>query len=123
MILRQRRSSIKNSVWYDIVTLGADGDSLALETWVYTNGSLANQVFSNPTPGTPMSEIFVEVNYGDVGFPDFRPISGGNPINLDTQIGGTPPNDGWFDPTATFVGAFPANGALWYLGWTDFSQF
>ena len=114
--------SVKNSIWYDIATFGADGDSATLETWAYTNGALANQVFSNPTPATPMSEIFVEVNYGDVGFPDFRPISGGNPINLDTQVGGTPPNDGWFDPTATFIGAFPANGTLWYTGWTDFSQ-
>lgn len=114
--------SIRNSVWYDIATLGTDSDSSALETWVYTNGSLSNQVFTNPTPVTPMAEILVNVDYSNPGFPDFRPIAGANPIGLDVLVGGTPPNDGWFDPSATFVGAFPAGGALWYLGWTDFSQ-
>lgn len=115
--------SIRNSVWYDYRFFG-DGDSLALENRFRDSVVFANQSFVNATPAVPMAEIFVEVNYGDVGFPDFRPISGGNPIGLDTQVGGTPPNDGFFDATATFKGAISATDASpWWLGWTDFSQF
>ena len=49
--------------------------------------------------------------------PDWRPAAG-------TATGGaTPPNDGFFDPTATFVGAVPPANATksnipWYSGWT-----
>jgi hypothetical protein len=115
--------SIRNSVWYDYRFFG-DADSLVLENRLRDTVVYANQAYVNATPAVPMAEILVEVNYGDAGFPDFRPISGTNPIGLDTQIGGTPPNDGFFDPTATYKGAVSATDASpWWLGWTDFSQF
>lgn len=115
--------SIKNSVWYDYRFFG-DGDSTTLENQFRDNPAYANEAYVNATPAVPLAEVFVEVNYGDAGFPDFRPISGGNPINLDTKVGGTPPNDGFFDVTATFLGAVSANDPTpWWQGWTDFSQF
>ncbi len=115
--------SIKKSIWYDY-RFFADADSTTLETQFRDNVVHANEAYVNATPAVPLAEIFVEVNYTDVGFPDFRPISGTNPINLDTKVGGTPPNDGFFDPSATFIGAISATDASpWWLGWTDFSQF
>jgi hypothetical protein len=56
----------------------------------------------------------------DVLLPDFRPIAGSAAA---TFVGGTPPNDGFFDPTATYAGAVaPANASAsnipWYSGWT-----
>lgn len=55
------------------------------------------------------------INPLEVIAPDFR-------MNA-SQIGGTPPSDGFFDVSATYVGAVPpANAARsnipWYAGWT-----
>jgi hypothetical protein len=53
----------------------------------------------------------------NVMVPDFRAAFG-------TVTGGaTPPNDGFFDATATYIGAVPAansskNSIPWYAGWT-----
>ncbi len=52
--------------------------------------------------------------------PDFRPKAGSAPTTLPAV---TPPNDGFFDPNAVYLGAVPpANGTNsnvpWYSGWT-----
>jgi hypothetical protein len=51
--------------------------------------------------------------------PDLRPVQS-SPLGADYAI---PPNDGFFDPTARFVGAVPPANATgnivpWYAGWT-----
>lgn len=53
----------------------------------------------------------------DVMVPDFRPSFG------TVTVGATPPADGFFDVTATYIGAVPAATATksvipWYSGWT-----
>jgi hypothetical protein len=55
----------------------------------------------------------------NVMLPDFRPVNGSL---AGTLAGMTPPNDGFFDVSATFVGAVqPATSAggniPWYSGW------
>jgi hypothetical protein len=52
--------------------------------------------------------------------PDFRPVAGST---AGTFVGATPPNDGFFDVSATYAGAVaPAavtgNNIPWYSGWT-----
>lgn len=51
--------------------------------------------------------------------PDFRPVQA-SPLGADFA---TPPNDGFYDPSARFVGAVPPANATgniipWYAGWT-----
>ena len=48
--------------------------------------------------------------------PDFKPGSGAAALTG----GATPPNDGFFDATATFVGAFGTDD--WTAGWTSYPQ-
>lgn len=45
--------------------------------------------------------------------PDFSPKG-----VAATAIGATPPNDGFFDATATFLGAVRPGSVPWYSGWT-----
>lgn len=114
---------IGNSIWYDIQTFNADADSLGNEFRDNTV-KYANEIYEN-AGATPLAEILVDVvNWGLPGFPDFRPIVGANPIGLDTKVGATPPDDGFFDPTATFIGAIdPSDPSPWWEGWTDLSQY
>lgn len=89
-----------------------------------------------PTPQDPTIDI-VEANYitadnhdvmnTDPGLPaaalsktapDFKPVAGA--AALDPANAVAPPDDGFFDPTATFVGAI---GAVdWTAGWTKYPQ-
>ncbi len=48
-------------------------------------------------------------------YPNFLPKAG-SPVLTDA---GTPPDDGFFDPTANYVGAF--NGTDWTAGWAKFA--
>ncbi len=50
----------------------------------------------------------------DLAAPDFRPAAGSPALSG----GATPPSDGFFDASATFVGAFGATD--WMSGWTAF---
>jgi uncharacterized Fe-S cluster-containing radical SAM superfamily protein len=50
----------------------------------------------------------------DLASPSFVPMAGSPALTG----GGTPPDDGFFDPSATFVGAFGAED--WTAGWTAF---
>ena len=56
----------------------------------------------------------------NVMIPDFRAVSGSLAATL---VGMTPPSDGFFDPTATYVGGVAPASATggnipWYSGWT-----
>ncbi|MCS6797773.1 MAG: hypothetical protein NZ898_04455 [Myxococcota bacterium] len=48
--------------------------------------------------------------------PDFRPMSD-SPVTMDAA---TPPSGGFFDMSATYLGAVAPTGTPWYEGWTAF---
>lgn len=54
----------------------------------------------------------------DLAAPDFAPATG-SPA-LEPGNAATPPDDGFFDPSATFIGAIGTND--WTAGWTAFPQ-
>ncbi len=54
----------------------------------------------------------------DWAAPDFRPTAGAAALSGAA----TPPDDGFFDTTATFIGAVGAGDGPWYAGWTTFAQ-
>ncbi|GAB6282848.1 MAG: hypothetical protein STSR0008_15980 [Ignavibacterium sp.] len=60
------------------------------------------------------SEVMLYRSF-DLLNPDFLPMSG-SPVLTGA---GTPPNDGFFDPTANFVGAF--NDTDWTAGWANWN--
>jgi hypothetical protein len=60
-------------------------------------------------PGMPANML-------DKQTPNFKPNAGGAALTG----GATPPNDGFFDPTATFVGAVGTDD--WTAGWTKYPQ-
>lgn len=54
--------------------------------------------------------------------PDFRPGAGSAAL-ASAGNGATPPDDGFFDITATFIGAVdPEAVTQWFEGWTTFAQ-
>jgi hypothetical protein len=58
------------------------------------------------------------VNPLEVMWPDFRPKPG---AAIGSLAAATPPNDGFFDPSANYLGALPPNNAAgipWYSGWS-----
>ncbi len=58
------------------------------------------------------------VNPLEVMWPDFRPKPG---AAIGALTAATPPSDGFFDPSANYLGALPANNAAgipWYSGWS-----
>jgi hypothetical protein len=112
---------IQKSVWYDVGKWADDGDSLGNQ--MRDNVALGNELYVNAPANPALAPILVAASFSDPGFPDYRPVSPSNPINLDTKVGVTPPNDGFFDPTATFLGAVKANDPTpWYAGWTQFAE-
>ena len=78
------------------------------QTWLQT--ASFNNLFVDPQLRSPFSQTT----------PDFRPANGSPATN-----GIAPPNDPFFDATATFRGAVPAANTAnanipWYAGWTRF---
>jgi hypothetical protein len=56
------------------------------------------------TVGTPSTPSFVPAAASTIG-----------------TMGATPPSDGFFDTTATYIGAVaPGDADPWYAGWTRF---
>ena len=95
---------------------GANGTGTNLEAaWI---GTASNNI---TTPAGDASTFLVApFNSYSSGTLDFRPKSG---TAAATTVGATPPSDGFFDPSATYLGAVPAASASggnipWYSGWT-----
>jgi hypothetical protein len=102
---------VKNSIFY-----GNDATASNLPV-PQTNGDIDESLFINAAhadlfmdPGLPAKAL-------DKVSPDFKPGAGTAAL---TQTAATPPNDGFFDPTATFIGAVGATD--WTLGWTAYPQ-
>lgn len=110
--------NVKSSIFSDIPTLGLGGEAFAcgpyagatVEASLIQDAANANQV----TAAGVNTIMFDATNFV---LPDFRLRSG------QGTGGAAPPNDGFFDATATYVGAVaPAsstkNNIPWYSGWT-----
>lgn len=113
---------ISKCVWYDCGVWADDGDSLPNQ-FRDSTAKYNNSVYLNDPVNPALATILVAPGYNDAGWPNFLPVTPGNPIGLDAMVGDTPPNDGWFDPTATYVGAVKAGDPdPWYTGWTDWYE-
>ena len=101
---------VKNSIFFD--NMGADGNWPAPmatgdidEKAVFTNAAWSNREL-DPLLGEASS----------LTAPSFKPATGSPALTG----GATPPDDGFFDKTATFVGAVGADD--WTAGWTAYPQ-
>ncbi|MEW5741978.1 MAG: hypothetical protein AB1938_23890 [Myxococcota bacterium] len=91
------------SVGWQAVT-GSMPDNMFDEAMALSDVSLANRDV-DPQLTNPMNEAA----------PSFKPLAGSPALTG----GATPPNDGFFDVTATFIGAVGATD--WTQGWTTFA--
>lgn len=108
-----------------------DGGNLEIRNSIFFN----NDATSANMPVPQASNDIVEANYIDVAHgdqinvdpglvadamsktaPNFKPMAASSALTG----GATPPNDGFFDPTATFIGAI--GDTDWTLGWTAYPQ-
>jgi hypothetical protein len=82
-----------------------------------------NQTFAlvNDGSGNPADSILIApFSYA---LPDFRPFAAGKLRSGLSLVGATPPGNGFFDVTATYIGAVPQANSTgtnipWYSGWT-----
>ncbi len=99
---------IKNSILSGMGTNFQSTDATfqaAMETWFTTN---SGRVF------TDNSQVLLADAF-NLNNPNAMPTKG-SPVRIG---GATPPNDGFFDTTADFVGAF--GGTDWTAGWSTFN--
>jgi hypothetical protein len=103
---------IKNSIffangnqesWQDSM----DNDAMFDEGGFF-RGETSNHMAMDPTLTLPL----------DVERPDFKPLAGSPCLNAG--MAATPPDDGFFDPRATFVGAI--GDTDWTAGWTAYPR-
>ncbi|MBK7631379.1 MAG: T9SS type A sorting domain-containing protein [Ignavibacteriales bacterium] len=99
---------VKNSI--------VSGNTGAVIDSVSSNGTFNPSLFfsSNNNRSFPTNAEVLLRNPFNLENPNFLPKPG-SPVLTG---GGTPPNDGFFDPTATFVGAFGSED--WTAGWAKF---
>ncbi|NNL31141.1 MAG: hypothetical protein HKO77_08970, partial [Gemmatimonadetes bacterium] len=89
-----------------------DGDADGFQAEVETNAAWNNLVGTDPLLIDPFNRTM----------PDFRPGAGSAAL-ASAGNGATPPDDGFFDITATFIGAVdPDATTQWFEGWTTFAQ-
>ena len=109
---------IRSSIFANAGNLG-NNDSDVNPCGPYANATEMEEDFINDAANanTVNALTNIMVSPFDVMIPDFRPNTG------QAAGGAAPPSDGFFDATATFIGAVaPANttssNAPWYSGWT-----
>lgn len=89
-----------------------DGDADGFQLDVQNTAAWNNLIGSDPLLTDPFNRTT----------PDFRP-GAGSPALAAAGNGATPPNDGWFDTSATYIGAVdPDATTQWFEGWTTFAQ-
>jgi Regulator of chromosome condensation (RCC1) repeat len=118
------RLTLTNVVIANTAQLGnPDTDPLSCEPYASPNVEaewLADPLNSVAVVTDPLVANALIRNATDLTLPDLRPSAGGIAV---TNPLATPPNDGFFDVTAAYSGAVPANlaarnGIPWYSGWT-----
>jgi hypothetical protein len=100
---------LKHSIFWDNAN-----DTTSLPTSTGVDGFDATAYFL----GAALSNQVIDPKLTDaldLLAPSFVPMAGSPALTG----GGTPPDDGFFDPSATFVGAFGAED--WTAGWTSFA--
>ncbi len=107
------RYSVQNSI---IARNGGDGDidgdADGFQDDVANTAAWNNLVGTDPLLTDPFNRTA----------PDFRPGAGSAAL-ASAGNGATPPNDGFFDVTATYIGAVdPDATTQWFEGWTTFAQ-
>ncbi len=118
------RLTLTNVVIANTALLGSDdADPLSCEPYVSPN--VEAELLADPANAVgvitnPVVALALLRNATDLSVPDLRPAAGGATV---TNPSATPPNDGFFDLTAAFIGAVPVqlatrNGVPWYSGWT-----
>ena len=110
------QAAIDDSMWVDnsivsgwtsvsLDTVSSGGLNFDIDTWFTNNGG---RTYANNTD-VMLTDPF------NLGNPNFLPM-GGSPALSGFA---TPPNDGFFDPSGTFVGAFGSTD--WTANWSDFT--
>ena len=88
-----------------------DVSGQALQDWIPAQPNVT--VAMDPMLGAPFN----------LGNPNFNPVAG-SPATSGAVTAATPPDDGFFDTSATFIGAVGPAGSghdTWWMGWTDFA--
>jgi hypothetical protein len=85
-----------------------DDDTGFVEDDFFTDAARKNVFDKDPKLGDAFS----------LTAPDFVPAK----TSPAATGGATPPDDGFFDKTATYMGAFEPGGEDWTAGWTTFAQ-
>ena len=88
-----------------------DANGIVLKDWIT----------SRPSVTTAMDPLLVDPF--NLGNPNIGPAAG-SPAISGAVTPATPPDDGFFDTTATFIGAVGPAGSghdTWWMGWTDFA--
>jgi hypothetical protein len=110
--------SVKNSVFFQNPTMGVTDYMAPLRA----DGGVADNMFNEPTElAAPSLNNRFDIdpklaNATSVTAPVFKPLSDSSVL----MGGATPPSDGFFDATATFVGAIGADD--WTAGWKAYPE-
>ncbi|TVQ99007.1 MAG: hypothetical protein EA398_12690 [Deltaproteobacteria bacterium] len=99
--------AIRNSIIFDTGEHGTNIEGWDIDAW------LADPAHENVLDADPL--LADPFNYGN---PGLVPASG----SPAATVGATPPDDGWFDTSATHAGAFAPGGEDWMSGWTAFPE-
>jgi hypothetical protein len=109
--LDQGKLEIKSSIFFNndatVSNLPPAQSSNDIDESLYINTTNGDQI--NVDPG-------LTVDVMSKTAPNFKPM----PPSMAIGGGATPPNDGFFDATATFIGA--VGDEDWTLGWTSYPQ-
>jgi hypothetical protein len=110
--------SVSHSVFFQNPTMGVTDYVAPLRP----DGGVADNGFNEPTElAAPSLSNRFDIDpklaaATSVAAPSFKPLSD-SPVLMG---GATPPSDGFFDVTATFVGAIGATD--WTAGWTAYPE-
>lgn len=119
LLLSPPMLSVENSLFHQIGAGGTSyfpasgatedtGDDGFSEEAYFTNPARMNRFGVDPKLARPY----------DLKNPGWIPASD-SPVS---EQAATPPDDGFFDPSAAYVGAFAAGGEDWTLGWTAYPE-
>ena len=103
------------------VVSGCDGEFLPDSDDDVNGQSLKDWITAQPSVTTAMDPMLTDPF--NLGNPNFSPAID-SPATSGAVTPATPPNDGFFDTSATFIGAVGPAGSghdTWWMGWTDFA--
>ena len=108
-------------VYGNCVVSGCDGEFRPDSDDMVNSQSLKEWVTAQPNVTTAVAPMLTDPF--NLGNPNFSPAID-SPATSGAVTPATPPNDGFFDTSATFIGAVGPAGSghdTWWMGWTDFA--